>query len=50
MLPEIYDPDSLDNVTVSVKNMAGILPNFITYQASTSLTIFPKLITDVKTY
>ena len=44
LLPSISDPDLIDPPTLTVTNLTGQLPTFITF-ATTSLTIFPKVMT-----
>ncbi len=47
--PSISDPD-FDNHTISVNTSIGVLPNFITMLPNSSLSIFPKQMTDAKTH
>jgi hypothetical protein len=49
--PTITDPDTGANTSVSVvkDSATGILPSFITF-TTTSATIYPKLMTEVKVY
>jgi len=47
--PAIFDPDSVDNITITVKDSRGLFPTFMIL-SNTNLTIYPKLMSEVNTH